>query len=77
MKGRDLDIQLYFERDTYRHVGLRIYQAFFCLPHTRLEERFADFKRIDNLGLAARQRQPASSRPQREPHQKRVTDRRM
>jgi hypothetical protein len=55
-KGSDLEIQLYFEPDTYRHV-MTVYiltPPFLSPPFPRLEERFADFKSIDNLILPGR-----------------------
>jgi hypothetical protein len=55
-KGSDLEIQLYFEPDTYRHV-MTVYifnKIYVAPPYTRLEERFADFKSIDNLILPGR-----------------------
>ena len=63
-KHSDLQIQLYFESETFRHV-LTVYEltikpqiglteretAQQQETHYRLEERFADFKTIDNLTL--------------------------
>jgi len=63
-KNSDLEIQLYFEPETYRHV-MTVYQLTVTAPQGRnpngsggqqdrvyrLEERFADFKTIDNLTL--------------------------
>jgi len=66
-KPSDLQIELYFEPDTFRHV-MTVY-SFTAAPvmvhswredtrqqelHYRLEERFADFKSIDNLTLPSR-----------------------
>ncbi|MGP0017800.1 MAG: hypothetical protein ACLPHP_04460 [Candidatus Sulfotelmatobacter sp.] len=66
-KPSDLQIELYFEPDTFRHV-MTVY-SFTTDPsmthnrtenerqsvlHSRLEERFADFKSIDNLALPSR-----------------------
>ena len=48
----DLEIQLYFESDTFRHV-MTVY-LFAGSPNHRLEERFADFKSIDNVMLPGR-----------------------
>jgi hypothetical protein len=66
-KGSDLEIQLYFEPDTFRHV-MTVYLMTITAHsgrtvnesknekemHYRLEERFGDFKGIDNLTLPAR-----------------------
>jgi len=66
-KGSDLEIQLYFEPDTFRHV-MTVYLMTVSAQlgrtfaqsgkeqeaHYRLEERFADFKSIDNLTLPER-----------------------
>lgn len=66
-KPSDLQIELYFEPDTFRHV-MTIYSFTTAPPmshnrtengrqldlHYRLEERFADFKSIDNLSLPSR-----------------------
>ena len=63
-KSSDLQIELYFEPDTFRHV-LTVYSCITAPPmshnraedarqlplHYRLEEHFADFKSIDNLSL--------------------------
>jgi hypothetical protein len=66
-KHSDLDIQLYFEPDTFRHV-MTVYSLTIS-PHMgtsdiatareqetryRLEERFADFKSVDGLNLPER-----------------------
>jgi hypothetical protein len=66
-KASDLQIELYFEPDTFRHV-MTVYSCT-TAPlmshnraengrqlelHYRLEERFADFKSIDNLSLPSR-----------------------
>ncbi len=66
-KTSDLQIELYFEPDTFRHV-MTAY-SFTAPPpmthnraqnlrqgdvHYRLEERFADFKSVDNLSLPSR-----------------------
>jgi hypothetical protein len=66
-KHSDLQIELYFEPDTFRHV-MTVY-SYTAAPvmshnwakdtrqmelHYRLEERFADFKSIDNLTLPSR-----------------------
>jgi hypothetical protein len=66
-KHSDLEIELYFEPETARHV-LTVY-SYSIMPtagggptasagqeqrHYRLEERFADFKSIDNLTLPGR-----------------------
>jgi hypothetical protein len=66
-KSSDLQIELYFEPDTFRHV-MTVYSYHVMAPggggptasagqqerHFRLEERFADFKGTDNLTLPAR-----------------------
>jgi len=66
-KHTDLGIQLYFEPDTFRHV-MTVYLLTITPPmghgevatgrgqetRYRLEERFADFKRVDNLNLPER-----------------------
>jgi hypothetical protein len=66
-KSSDLEIQLYFEPDTFRHV-MTVYLMTVAAhlgrtqadskneqeTHYRLEERFADFKSVDNLTLPAR-----------------------
>lgn len=66
-KPSDLQIELYFEPDTFRHV-MTVYSFTAAPPmshnraenarqlelHYRLEERFADFKSIDNLSLPSR-----------------------
>ncbi|MFI5113896.1 MAG: hypothetical protein ACHP7J_02045 [Terriglobales bacterium] len=66
-KGSDLEIQLYFEPDTFRHV-MTVYLMTITAHsgrtadearnekeiHYRLEERFGDFKSVDNLTLPAR-----------------------
>jgi hypothetical protein len=66
-KNSDLEIQLYFEPDTYRHV-MTVYLMTVAAhlgptekdsskeheTHYRLEERFGDFKGIDNLTLPSR-----------------------
>jgi hypothetical protein len=66
-KSSDLEIQLYFEPDTFRHV-MTVYLMTVSAhlgrnsaqsgqeqeTHYRLEERFADFKSVDNLTLPAR-----------------------
>ncbi len=63
----DLQIELYFEPDTFRHV-MTVYSLAAPPPmahnraqnlrqgdvHYRLEERFADFKSVDNLSLPSR-----------------------
>ena len=66
-KSTDLRIELYFEPDTFRHV-MTVY-SYSIIPglgggptaqagkqerHFRLEERFADFKTIDNVTLPAK-----------------------
>jgi hypothetical protein len=65
-KRSDLEIQLYFEPDTFRHV-MTVYSLTISpqMAHSeidtarqqesryRLEERFADFKSVDNLTLPA------------------------
>jgi hypothetical protein len=65
-KGSDLEIQLYFEPDTFRHV-MTVYLMTITAHsgrtadearnekemHYRLEERFGDFKSVDNLTLPA------------------------
>jgi hypothetical protein len=66
-KPSDLRIELYFEPDTFRHV-MTVY-SFTATPamshnraenaqqlelHSRLEERFADFKSVDGLSLPSR-----------------------
>ena len=66
-KNSDLEIQLYFEPDTFRHVmtvysltisprlGMGEVQTAREQPtRYRLEERFADFKSVDNLILPGR-----------------------
>ncbi len=50
-KGSDLSIQLYFEPDTFRHVMTVYFMDSRPQPVYRLEERFADFKSVDNLTL--------------------------
>jgi hypothetical protein len=66
-KTSDLQIELYFEPDTFRHV-MTVYSLTAPPPmahnraqnlrqgdvHYRLEERFADFKIVDNLSLPSR-----------------------
>jgi hypothetical protein len=66
-KGSDLEIQLYFEPDTFRHV-MTVYLMTISAHsartvsqgrnekemHYRLEERFGDFKSVDNLTLPER-----------------------
>jgi hypothetical protein len=66
-KPTDLQIELYFEPDTFRHV-MTVYSAETSPSmshsrsdnlrqgekHYRLEERFADFKTLDNLSLPSR-----------------------
>jgi len=66
-KPTDLQIELYFEPDSFRHV-MTVYSAETSPSmshnrsdnlrrgesHYRLEERFADFKRVDNLSLPSR-----------------------
>ena len=66
-KHSDLEIQLYFEPDTYRHV-LTIYSLTIGAgiartdmatarqqdTHYRIEERFADFKKVSDLTLPQR-----------------------
>jgi len=66
-KSSDLEIQLYFEPDTFRHV-MTVYLMTISAHsartvnqagnekemHYRLEERFGDFKSVDNLTLPAR-----------------------
>ncbi len=66
-KPSNLQIELYFEPDTFRHV-MTVYSFTTAPPmshnrtengrqlelHYRLEERFADFKSIDNLSLPSR-----------------------
>jgi len=66
-KGSDLEIQLYFEPDTFRHV-MTVYLLTITAHsgrtvndaknekemHYRLEERFGDFKSVDNLMLPSR-----------------------
>ncbi len=66
-KSSDLLIELYFEPDTFRHV-MTVYSYHVMARggggptasagqeerHYRLEERFADFKNIDNLTLPGR-----------------------
>jgi hypothetical protein len=66
-KHSDLEIQLYFEPGTFRHV-MTVYSLTISPQigrsdqetarqqetHYRLEERFADFKNIDNLTLPGR-----------------------
>jgi hypothetical protein len=66
-KPSDLQIELYFEPETFRHV-MTVYSLTTAPPmshnrtengrqldlHYRLEERFADFKSIDNLSLPGR-----------------------
>jgi len=66
-KSSDLLIELYFEPDTFRHV-MTVYSYHVMARagggpmasagqeerHFRLEERFADFKNIDNLTLPGR-----------------------
>src|SRR5208282_5837324 len=66
-KSSDLQIELYFEPDTFRHV-MTVYSYTIIATerggpaasagrqdrHFRLEERFADFKSIDNLTLPER-----------------------
>lgn len=63
-KNSDLEIQLYFDPETYRHV-MTVYSMTITSPQGltpdqsasqqnrvyRLEERFADFKAVDNLTL--------------------------
>ncbi len=66
-KPSDLQIELYFEPDTFRHV-MTVY-SFTASPmmshnraenarqselHSRLEERFGDFKSVDGLSLPSR-----------------------
>jgi hypothetical protein len=53
-KTSDLVIQLYFEPDTFRHV-MTVYaiEANPAAPF-RLEERFSDFKKVDDLTLPTR-----------------------
>jgi hypothetical protein len=53
-KSSDLEIQLYFEPDTFRHVMTLYILNGSAFPHTQLEERFADFKSIDNVTLPER-----------------------
>lgn len=66
-KSSDLEIQLYFEPDTFRHV-MTVYLMSVAAhlgrtqadsrneqeTHYRLEERFGDFKGVDNLTLPER-----------------------
>jgi len=66
-KPSDLQIELYFEPEAFRHV-MTVYSCTTSPPmsrnraedgrqldlHYRLEERFADFKSIDNLSLPSR-----------------------
>lgn len=66
-KGSDLEIQLYFEPDTFRHV-MTVYLMTITAHsgrtadqarneqeiHYRLEERFGEFKSVDDLTLPAR-----------------------
>jgi hypothetical protein len=66
-KSSDLEIQLYFEPDTFRHV-MTVYLMTVAAhlgrtqadsgreqeTHYRLEERFGDFKAIDDLTLPSR-----------------------
>ncbi|MFZ1005193.1 MAG: hypothetical protein WAN65_00045 [Candidatus Sulfotelmatobacter sp.] len=66
-KNSDLEIQLYFEPDTFRHV-MTVYLMVVTAElrggprasgneqegHYRLEERFGDFKSVDNLTLPAK-----------------------
>ncbi len=66
-KSSDLEIQLYFEPDTFRHV-MTVYLLTITARsgptvndsknekeiHYRLEERFGDFKSVDNLALPTR-----------------------
>ena len=66
-KGSDLEIQLYFEPDTFRHV-MTVYLLTITAHsgrtvndarnekemHYRLEERFGDFGSVDNLTLPGR-----------------------
>ena len=66
-KHSDLEIQLYFEPDTFRHV-LTVYELTISpqMAHSetqtarqqetryRINERFADFKSVDNLNLPSR-----------------------
>jgi hypothetical protein len=66
-KSSDLEIQLYFEPDTLRHVMtvylLEVSPGASSSPnasaneheaYSRLEEKFADFKNVDNLQLPSR-----------------------
>jgi hypothetical protein len=53
-KSSDLTIQLYFEPDTFRHVMTVYFMDSRPQPVYRLEERFADFKSVDNLTLPGR-----------------------
>jgi len=50
-KSSDLTIQLYFEPDTLRHVMTVYFMDSRPQPVFRLEERFADFKIVDDLSL--------------------------
>jgi|SRR5208282_2522867 len=51
-KSSDLEIQLYFEPDTFRHV-MTVY-LIVQRPLIQLAERFADFRSIDNVMLPGR-----------------------
>jgi len=53
-KNTDLEIQLYFEPDTFRHVMTAYLLTIAGARRYRLEERFADFKSVDDLTLPAR-----------------------
>lgn len=65
-KSSDLEIQLYFEPDTLRHVmtvylltvgahsGRNFMQPGVTEDNYRLEERFSDFRSVDNLTLPGR-----------------------
>jgi hypothetical protein len=53
-KSSDLEIQLYFEPDTCRHVMTLYILSELSSPHTYLEERFADFKSANNVTLPGR-----------------------
>jgi hypothetical protein len=53
-KYNDLEIQLYFEVETFRHVTTIYYPRGHWGQCCRLEERFADFKSVDNVTLPER-----------------------